>query len=90
MAGGDEWLDAEAAARHLDFHVNTIYQMVRDGRLPALRFPVRIRREDIDACLERCRSRHSSGRHLQGRQPRLDDIVQAAGRPNGQPSCSHC
>jgi excisionase family DNA binding protein len=78
VAGGDEWLDAEAAARYLGFHVNTIYQMVRDGRLPALRFPVRIRPEDLDTCLERCRIKpgelrhlnaYASGAHLSGEPP---------------------
>jgi excisionase family DNA binding protein len=78
VAGGDEWLDVEAAARYLGFHVNTIYQMVRDGRLPALRFPVRIRREDLDTCLERCRIKpgelrhlnaYASGAHLSGEPP---------------------
>jgi excisionase family DNA binding protein len=59
-----EWIDAEAAARYLNFHVNTIYQMVRDGRLPAMRFPVRIRQEDLDACLERCRIKPGELRHL--------------------------
>jgi excisionase family DNA binding protein len=78
VASGEEWLDAEAAARYLDFHVNTIYQMVRDGRLPALRFPVRIRREDLDTCVERCRIKpgelrhlnaYASGGHLSGEPP---------------------
>lgn len=64
MAGGDEWMDAEAAAKHLDFHVNTIYQMIRDGRLPALRFPVRIRREDLDTLLDRCRIKPGELAHL--------------------------
>ena len=64
MADSEEWMDAEAAARYLNFHVNTIYQMVRDGRLPALRFPVRIRREDLDTCLERCRIKPGELSHL--------------------------
>lgn len=64
MDGEGDWVDAEAAARYLDFHVNTIYQMVRDGRLPALRFPVRIRRQDLDTCLERCRIQPGELAHL--------------------------
>ena len=59
-----EWMDVEAAARYLDFHANTIYRLVREGRLPALRFPVRIRREDLDACLERCRIKPGELAHL--------------------------
>jgi excisionase family DNA binding protein len=64
MAGDAEWLDAEAAARYLNLHPNTIYQMIRDGRLPAMRFPVRIRREDLDDCLERCRIKPGELAHL--------------------------
>ncbi len=55
MAEETEWLEVEAAARYLDFHINTIYRMVRDGQLPALRFPVRIHRDDLDTLLDRCR-----------------------------------
>ncbi len=64
VADSEEWMDGEAAASYLTFHVNTIYQMVRDGRLPALRFPVRIRREDLDTCLERCRIKPGELSHL--------------------------
>ena len=59
-----EWLDVEATARYLDVHPNTIYRMIRDGRLPALRSPVRLRREDLDACLDRCRIRPGELAHL--------------------------
>jgi excisionase family DNA binding protein len=55
MTGEPEWLDVEAAARFLNLRPNTIYRLINDGQLPALRFPVRIRREDLEACLERCR-----------------------------------
>lgn len=57
-------MDVEAAARYLNFHPNTIYQIVRDGRLPALRFPVRIRQRDVDTCLERCRIKPGDLAHL--------------------------
>ena len=59
-----EWLDVDAAARYLDFHPNTIYRMIREGRLVALRFPVRIRRGDLDACIERCRIKPGELAHL--------------------------
>lgn len=51
----EEWLDVEAAAEHVRLSRTTIYQLVHDGRLPALRFPVRIRRQDLDNILEHCR-----------------------------------
>lgn len=60
VAEEGEWLDVEAAAEHVRLPVNTIYRMVRDGRLPALRFPVRIRREDLDTLLDRCRTSPAS------------------------------
>ena len=59
-----EWLDVEAAARYLNFHPNTVYRMVREGKLAALRFPVRIRCEDLDSCLEQCRIRPGQLAHL--------------------------
>jgi len=64
VAEETEWLDVEAAARYLDFYVNTIYRLVRDRKLPALRFPVRIHREHLDACLERCRIKPGELSHL--------------------------
>jgi excisionase family DNA binding protein len=79
-------MDAEAAARYLNFHVNTIYQMVRDGRLPALRFPVRIRQEDLDACLERCRIKPGELRHLNayasGTHPAGEPPITRRGTPD--------
>jgi excisionase family DNA binding protein len=86
MAEGDEWMDAEAAARYLDFHPNTIYQMVRDGRLPALRFPVRIRRSDLDGVLERCRIKPGELAHLnayaRGEHRASERSTTKAGRPD--------
>jgi excisionase family DNA binding protein len=81
-----EWLDAEEAAKRLDFHVNTIYQMVRDGRLPALRFPVRIRRSDLDGLLERCRIKPGELAHLnayaRGEHLTSERSTTKAGRPD--------
>lgn len=51
----EEWLDAEAAGRYLDLPTDSIYRMIHEGKLPALRFPVRISRSDLDNVLERCR-----------------------------------
>jgi excisionase family DNA binding protein len=92
MAEETEWLDAEAAAHYLNIHTNTIYRMVRNGTLPALRFPVRIRREALDACLERCRIKPGDLAHLNpGRRagpPGAVAFVTKAGsavRPAGPP-----
>lgn len=64
MEEDGEWLDVEAAARYLDVHANTIYRMVRDGQLAALRFPVRIRTEDLRSCIQRCRIKPGELVHL--------------------------
>ena len=86
MADSGEWMDAEAAAKYLNFHANTIYRMVRDGQLSALRFPVRIRREDLDACLERWRIKPGELRHLnqyaRGTQPAGEAPVTQRGTPD--------
>ena len=54
----------EEAARYLAFHPNTVYRMIREGKLPALRFPVRIRRQDLDTVIERCRIKPGELAHL--------------------------
>lgn len=81
-----EWFDVEAAARYLAFHPETIYRMIREGRLPALRHPVRIRREDLDACLERCRIKPGELAHLNpfagGDHLAAERGVTKAGRPD--------
>jgi excisionase family DNA binding protein len=38
----DQYLDAKTAAIRLNLPLNTIYRMIGSGKLPALRFPVRI------------------------------------------------
>jgi len=64
MAEEAEWMGVEEAARLLDLHPKTIYQLIRDGKLPAVRFPVRIRRQDLDGLLERCRIKPGELAHL--------------------------
>ena len=60
----EEWLDAEAAAAYLGLPTRLVYAMVNAGQVPALRFPLRIRRQDLDNCLERCRIRPGELAHL--------------------------
>ena len=55
VADHDEWLDVDAAARYLCLPASTIRRMIRHGHLATLRFPVCIRRQELDACLDRCR-----------------------------------
>jgi hypothetical protein len=78
-----EWLDAEAAGLYLGLPVGTIDRLIRDGLLDGRRHPVQVRREALDACIERCRigagtlpfASHSTGR---GGEPPLT----AKGLPN--------
>lgn len=60
----EEWLDAEAAARHLGLPSRLVYAMIKAGQLPALCFPVRIRRQDLDRCVDRCRIKPGDLAHL--------------------------
>ena len=60
----EEWLDAEEAAAYLGLPTRLVYAMVNAGQVPALRFPLRIRRRDLDNCLERCRIRPGELAHL--------------------------
>ncbi len=52
------------AARYINLPVRSIYRLIHDGRLEAVRFPVRVRRHELDACLERCRIRPGEVAHL--------------------------
>ena len=54
----------EEEAKLLGFHPNTVYPLIRDGQLPALRFPVRIRRDHLDTLFERCRIKPGELAHL--------------------------
>ena len=79
----DEWLDAEAAALYLGLPAGTVDRLLRDGLLDGRRYPVQVRRDALDACIERCRigagtlpfASHSTGR---GGEPPLT----AKGLPN--------
>lgn len=51
----EEWLDAETVAAYLRLPTRLVYAMVNAGQVPGLRFPLRIRRHDLENCLERCR-----------------------------------
>ncbi len=66
-----EYVDAKTAASRLNLPLNTIYRLIQSGKLPALRFPVRIRKDELDRVLERCRLQPGDLSHLN----------QYAGRP---------
>lgn len=60
----EEGLDVEAAAAYLGLPARLVYAMVNAGQVPALRFPLQIRRQDLENCLERCRIRRGELAHL--------------------------
>ncbi len=70
----DQYLDAKAVAARLNLPINTVYRLIETGKLPALRFPVRIRASDLDGLLDRCRIRPGEMGHLN----------QYSGRPKTQ------
>lgn len=60
----EEWLDPEGAAAYLGLPTRLVYAMVNAGQIPAWRFPLRIRRQDLENCLERCRIKPGDLAHL--------------------------
>ena len=81
----EEWLDAEAAARHLGLPTRLVYAMISAGQLPALCCPVRIRRQDLDACLDRCRIKPGDLAHLDANPDRRGGRRQAPLTRRGTP-----
>jgi excisionase family DNA binding protein len=63
-AAADQYLDAKTAAVRLNLPLNTIYRMIGSGKLPALRFPVRIHPDELARVVERCRIKPGELRHL--------------------------
>ncbi len=63
-AANSEWMDVGAAARYMSLSESTIYRLIHEGRLPALRFPARVRRHDLDRLVERCRIKPGELAHL--------------------------
>lgn len=59
-----EWLDAQEASEYLGVSVNTVYRLIESGRLPALRFPVRIDRRHLDRRFDLCRIKPGELAHL--------------------------
>lgn len=68
----DQYLDAKTAAVRLNLPLNAIYRMIESGKLPALRFPVRIHPDELARLVDRCRIKPGELRHLNqssGRTP---------------------
>lgn len=60
----EEWIEPAEAARLLNLPERIIYTLVQEGKVPAVRWPVRIRRADLDKCLEACRIKPGDLAHL--------------------------
>ena len=63
---GETWMGAPAVASYLGVTLRTVYAIIDEGQLPAfkIRRVIRIRREDVDEYLERCRIKPGELRHL--------------------------
>jgi excisionase family DNA binding protein len=81
----ETYVDAKTAARRLNLPVDTIYRLIETGKLPALRFPVRIRLSDLDTVLDRCRVQPGELSHLNQYAGRPDrDVARwLRSKPNG-------
>ncbi len=67
-----EFLTVEEAARRLRLPERTILGLINDGKFTALRWPVRIPADEVDAVLERCRIRPGElGRSLNQYRPEV-------------------
>lgn len=60
----DGWLSAKEAARYLNIHERTIYDLIAAGKLEAIHAPVRIKRSALDACVTACRIKPGELAHL--------------------------
>lgn len=60
----DEWIDPAEAARILNLPERIVYTLIEEGKVPAVRWPVRIRRSDLGLCLEACRIKPGELAHL--------------------------
>ncbi len=73
-----DWLDPTRAALYLRIPLGTLYRLIHEGKLLAARDPLRVRRTDLTACIEKSRIRPGQLAHLDanvGRRPRPDDPV---------------
>lgn len=60
----DDWIDMKAVARLLGLRESVVFVMVETGQLPAIRWPVRIRRSDVEGCIETARIKPGELAHL--------------------------
>lgn len=60
----DDWLDPAEVARLLNLPERIVYTLIEEGKVPAVRWPVRIRRSDLALCLDACRIKPGNLAHL--------------------------
>jgi len=60
------WLNTEEAARYLGVTTRTLYRFIDKGELAAFRFGrvFRLKRDDVDAFIEKCRVEPGTLSHL--------------------------
>ena len=66
MADEPKWLSTPAAARRLGITPRTLYRFIEEGDLEAYRFGrvIRLKQEDVDAYIERCKIQPGTLEHL--------------------------
>ena len=60
------WMSSGEAAEVLGLRTRTLYRLIDEGQLPAYRFGrvIRLRRDEVDAFIDRCRIEPGSLDHL--------------------------
>ena len=63
---GKEWFGAPAAAQYLGIYLTTLYRLIETGDVPAYKIGrvIRLRRDEIDAFIDRSRIRPGDLDHL--------------------------
>lgn len=50
-----DWIAPAEVARILNVPQRIIYVLINEGKLTAMRWPVTVRRSDLDSCVRTCR-----------------------------------
>ncbi len=87
MAGDAEWLDIEEAAHYLNMPNRTLRRRIADGEFEAVGSPARVRRQDLDDFIDRCRIQPGALVHLLNDYPGGPDRscevpITSKGRPD--------
>ena len=74
----DEWIDLASAAQALGLNPRLMRRVVNEKQLEVRTPPLRIRRSDLEGCLERCRIQPGALRHLDSNATKRADPDRSA------------